>query len=150
MALRKGHYPLPSASATLKKVSTGRMDCTSNPRTPFSPLSPALETPLCHQTSRQSSSVFVVPLYPHHIAGPSHLGHSARITDTFPNPRGCWSSWPPASTRAPSCFALGLPSYSCRQLTLALSVLNRMTSYVFFLPEFLHLHSHKRGPSLGS
>ena len=78
-------------------------------------------------------------------AGPSHLGHSARITDTSPNPRGCWSSWPPASTRAPSCFALGLPSHSCSQLTLALSILNRMTSYVFFLPKFLHLHSHKRG-----
>lgn len=92
---------------------------------------------------RQSSSVFVVPLYPHHIAGPSHLGHSARITDTFPNPKGCWSSGP-LLLGLPPALPWGFP-HACKAVTWHSQAPDKMTSYVFFLPEFLHLHSH-RGP----
>lgn len=41
------------------------------------------------------------------LLAPPHLGHSARIADTFPSPRGCWSSWPLLLLGLPSCFALG-------------------------------------------
>lgn len=124
---------------------------TSHPRICCPPLCPALETPPCHWTSWHSLAVFLFFLSTLTSCHTTHstLGQSARITNTSPNPRGCW---PDSSLLLLIVDSLPgeLPLYPPQSPHPALSIPDRRTSFSVLLSRVFSLEPCNSGQHLVS